>query len=233
MEEQEELWRPVVGYEELYEVSNWGRVRSQSRRGTKGGILKPTPAKNGGYLQIGLFKKGKQETCQVHQLVMQAFVGRCPDGYETDHYDWKPENNKLENLSYQPKEVNRARHSPEWLNNTAEAAKKRAQDPEWRKNNAEALKKLHQDQEWRKKVREGVKKRSQNQEWQKNHAEAVRKARSKPVDQFTLDGVFIKRWTSASEAERKLGFNNRTISACCNGRQKTAGGFIWKFAEPC
>lgn len=196
---EKETWKPVVGYEGIYEVSNWGRVRSQSRRGTKGGIMKPTPAKRGGYPQVILCKNGKREPCKVHQLVMEAFVDKCPDDCEVDHFDWNPNNNRLDNLSYQPKEVNRARHSHEWYKNTAEAAKKRAADPEWQRKNAEA----------------------------------VRKARSKPVDQFTLDGVFIKRWTSAADAERGLGVHHQKISACCNGKVKTASGFIWKFAEPC
>ena len=52
---------------------------------------------------------------------------------------------------------------------------------------------------------------------------------SKPVSQFTLDGEFIKVYPSASEASRQTGICN--IGKCCNGKQKTAGGFIWRFAE--
>lgn len=195
MENQEE-WKPVEGYEGFYEVSDLGRVKSLPRKWAKGGILKPVPKKKGGYLKVGLCKNGKQETCLVHQLVMEAFVGRCPDGYEVDHYDWNPSNNKLENLSYQPKGVNRARHSPEGLQNISEAAKK-----------------LHQDQEYLKKI-----------------AEATRKACCKPVDQFTLDGTFVKRWSSASEAARELGVYKQNISTCCQGKRHIVGGYIWRYA---
>ena len=196
MEKQEE-WKPVVGYEDFYEVSDLGRVKSLNYRNTgKEGFLKPTPAKIGGYLQVGLCKNGNQETCRVHILVMRAFVGECPAGYEVDHYDWNPMNNMLENLSYQPKGVNRARRSPEWEKNQAEAMKKLAQDPEWLKN----------------------------------HADAVRKARCKPVDQFTLDGQFIKRWPSATKAAKELGLKQPNISSYCKGRKKTIGGFKWQYA---
>ena len=41
MSAYEELWRPVVGYEGLYDVSSLGRIRSAPRQGTRGGILKP------------------------------------------------------------------------------------------------------------------------------------------------------------------------------------------------
>jgi len=50
-----------------------------------------------------------------------------------------------------------------------------------------------------------------------------------PVLQFSLDGEFIKEWVSISEAKRQLGKIN--ISACCKGRKKRAGGYIWKYKE--
>lgn len=293
MEKQEE-WRPVVGYEDFYEVSDWGRVKSLHRG--KERILKPAPDK-WGYMQVVLCRDGERETCQVHILVMQAFVGRCPAGYEIDHYDWNPSNNKLENLSYQPRGVNRARKSPEWYKKNAKQREKMYQDPEWRKNHAEATKKRSQDQEWQKNVREGAKKRAadpewrrknaeamkivhQDQEYKKKHSEAMQKLaqdpewlqnvaeanrrkaqdpewqrktaeanrkkvqdpewqrknaevarkKCKPVDQFMLDGQFVKRWSSATEAARELGVNNRTISACCKGKRKSTGGYVWKYA---
>ena len=57
------------------------------------------------------------------------------------------------------------------------------------------------------------------------------KLNGKPVLQFTLEGEFIKTYPSTMEVERQTGINNSSISACCNGKQKTAGGFIWKYAE--
>lgn len=51
---------------------------------------------------------------------------------------------------------------------------------------------------------------------------------SKPVLQFDLHNHFVKRWPSTAEAGRH-GFNQGSISNCCNGRQRTAYGFIWKY----
>ncbi len=56
------------------------------------------------------------------------------------------------------------------------------------------------------------------------------KSNSKPVSQFTLEGEFIKTYPSASEAERQIGICDSNIRACCNGKYKKAGGYIWKFA---
>lgn len=51
---------------------------------------------------------------------------------------------------------------------------------------------------------------------------------SKEVNQYTADGVFIRHWYCLSDIERELNIKVTHITACCNGRQKTAGGYIWK-----
>lgn len=58
----------------------------------------------------------------------------------------------------------------------------------------------------------------------------IAKAQSKPVYQYTKDGEFVKEWESAHEAGRN-GFQRTSISECCNGKRKSAGGFIWRFKE--
>lgn len=62
------------------------------------------------------------------------------------------------------------------------------------------------------------------------HKEKLRKSRLNPVLQFDLNGIFIKEFESIREAEISLGLKSRSnICACCNGRQKTDRGFIWKY----
>lgn len=53
---------------------------------------------------------------------------------------------------------------------------------------------------------------------------------SKQVNQYDLAGNFIKTFPSTHEIQRELGFNRGNISQCCNGKLKTANGFIWKYA---
>ena len=53
---------------------------------------------------------------------------------------------------------------------------------------------------------------------------------SKAVLQFTKNGEFIKEWPSTRQIERDLGFSQGNISECCNGKRKSAYGYIWKFA---
>jgi hypothetical protein len=56
-------------------------------------------------------------------------------------------------------------------------------------------------------------------------------SRSKPIIQADKDGNQIKQWESARLAGKTLGINATNISACCNGRLKSAGGFLWKFVQ--
>lgn len=100
-------WRPVVGYEGLYEVSNCGRVRSVSRTVKCGAkqrmvserILKPSIS-NAGYHTVGLSKNGVSATSRVHRLVAMAFVPN-PDGKsEVNHIDGNPRNNTPSNLEW-------------------------------------------------------------------------------------------------------------------------------------
>jgi hypothetical protein len=100
---QNEEWRPVVGYEGLYSISNLGRVRGEvdvcNRKYKKGRILSPRLS-NVGYYQVSLFIKGKGKTRTIHQLVAVAFIGPRPKGLYINHKDACKANNRPENLEY-------------------------------------------------------------------------------------------------------------------------------------
>lgn len=53
----------------------------------------------------------------------------------------------------------------------------------------------------------------------------------KPIIQLSLEGKFIKEWSSAVEAEKYLKIKRKNISQCITGRNKTAGGFKWLTKE--
>ena len=55
--------------------------------------------------------------------------------------------------------------------------------------------------------------------------------KSKVVLQYSLDGVFIKKWASTQEVKRQLGFNQGNISECCNGKRQTHKGYIWRYKD--
>jgi hypothetical protein len=56
--------------------------------------------------------------------------------------------------------------------------------------------------------------------------------KSKQVDQYTLDGVFLRRWDSLGAIKRELGYSPDNISRTCRGQKKTAYEFRWKYYQP-
>lgn len=95
-----EIWRPVIGFEELYSVSNIGRVRRDKRaKRTYPGRLLTQHPNNSGYMQVHLSRDG-DNVRRVHRLVAEAFIGPCPVGREVNHRDGQKENNAASNLEY-------------------------------------------------------------------------------------------------------------------------------------
>lgn len=111
-----ERWLPIVGYEGHYEVSDHGRVRSLTRAipGNRPGsvshrsgqIRKLKAQKRGGHLVVALHSSGRRRDILVHRLVLEAFVGKCPEGLEGLHWDDDPTNNHLTNLRWETRRVN-------------------------------------------------------------------------------------------------------------------------------
>ena len=104
----EEIWKDVIGYEGLYQVSNLGNVKSLPKewfsgintiRKHYGKILKKT-LNSSTYLGVNLRKNNKPKTFQVHQLVAIAFLGHKPCGHKIviDHINDNKLDNRLENL---------------------------------------------------------------------------------------------------------------------------------------
>lgn len=108
----EKIWKPIPGYEGLYEASNFGDIKSLGNNATrKEKILKVTKHVSG-YYQVGLTKNGKQKMFKVHQLVAMAFLGHQPNGYEIviNHIDHNTLNNNVDNLEL----VNNRYNATEW-----------------------------------------------------------------------------------------------------------------------
>ena len=93
---EEEIWKDVVGYEGLYQVSSLGRIKSLFRYKR---ILKPQKNIHG-YLKVGLYKNGKCKIFNIHNLVANAFIEN-PNNYKyVNHKEKKKTNNRVENLEF-------------------------------------------------------------------------------------------------------------------------------------
>lgn len=102
-----ETWRPVVGFEEYYEVSDLGRVRSLPRTWMTGfgertkpmTMMRPGPGKNG-YLTLMFKVEGRRVPRTVHSLVAEAFIGPRPPKHDVCHCNGIKTDNRAVNLRY-------------------------------------------------------------------------------------------------------------------------------------
>lgn len=91
---KQEIWKPIQGYEDLYEVSNLGRVRRTE-------LL--TFWKHNGkqpYYMVGLSKNSKSKKCLVHRLVAEAFIPNPSNLPQVNHKDGNVHNNSVDNLEW-------------------------------------------------------------------------------------------------------------------------------------
>ena len=106
---ENEVWKDIVGYEGLYQVSNLGRVKSLKRKVYAGRnrmrwqherIMSNNRTNGNGYIIVSLNKESKSETKYVHRLVAESFIEN-PNNYKyINHKDENKSNNKVSNLEW-------------------------------------------------------------------------------------------------------------------------------------
>lgn len=102
-----EIWKDIKGYEGLYQVSNFGRIKNVQRmvndwkgkRTIKEKIISLEQKKNG-YLRVNLWKENKYKRFYVHRLVAQAFLTNINDYPCVDHINGCRNDNTLSNLRW-------------------------------------------------------------------------------------------------------------------------------------
>lgn len=100
-----EIWKDILGFEGLYQVSNLGRVKSLKRPyGLKEKILKQQLVC--GYYQVHLHKNSIEKKCLVHRLVWIAFNGPIPEGLQVNHINEIKTDNSLSNLNLMTRKEN-------------------------------------------------------------------------------------------------------------------------------
>lgn len=223
MENQIEVWKPVVGWEEMYLVSNFGNLRSLDRKvggpRPEGRIIKGKLRKFlvvRGYLSVNLIdkKSGKSTRNSVHRFVAEAFIPNPENKLCVNHIDGNKQNNHISNL--------------EWCT--------------YKENSEHAirtgLKRPHKfTEEQKQKISQSGKGKINLALWQKNNKpkmveQALRASllMVKKVNQFDKSGIFVKQWDSMADACRATNATPNGITNCTKGRLKTSGGFKWALA---
>lgn len=179
----EEIWKDIKGYEGLYQISNFGNVKSLPKFRVKyhtGEIILKQQNSANGYKQINLYKNNKHRTEKIHRLVAEAFIPNPENKPEVNHIDGDKTNNYIGNLEWNTRKEN-GKHA-------------------W---NIGLFK----------------------------HYSPPPPKQKKKVNQYSLDGKFIRTWNGLVDASRELNISHDGICNCCVGRQKQCGGYIWKHAN--
>lgn len=197
---ENEIWKPIEGYEDYYEVSNRGRVKAKQRIVCRGNIRQPVRErilKAGGgalsYPTVQLFKNGKGKRCTVHRLVAEAFIPNPDNLREVDHINSIRNDNHIENLRWVSHQDNMRNPT------TMQLMRERVYD------NEESLNKRLSTR-----IRNGGKKAQ------------------KRIFQYDTKGTFIKEWESGTAVEKEMGFNRKTIVHCARNK-KYGYGYLWSF----
>lgn len=143
MNDTEELWIPLAGWEGYYEVSTMGRARSiirfgvlstGGRRGYGGGIIAPVLKVSTGYFAFNLTRRGKRKQMSAHRAVLLSFVGPPPDGHQGCHNNGIRTDNRLCNLRWDTVKNNHADkvlHGTRFASRDKRRLKRYARGCEW------------------------------------------------------------------------------------------------------
>lgn len=178
----EEIWKDIPGYEDLYQASNLGRIRSIPRKGTKTKnihIIKYNTKNSKHYCHCGLCKNGKSKTISVHRIIALTFMPNPDNLPQVNHIDGNKENNKVSNL--------------EWISNL-----------------------------------ENIK-HSYKIGLRKEQVEKLRNINKRKVNQYDLDGNFIKQWDGIIDIQNELNIANQNIIKVCQHKRNKAGGYKWEY----
>lgn len=120
------------------------------------------------------------------------------------------------------------------LNGNAFAGKTEEEMNEWKQKISEAHKGKNHCEETKQKISESHKGKKFSEESKQKMSEA-KKGENNPMSkrfiQYDKQGNIVKIWNCSYDIQRELGINHSNICLCCKGKRKTAGGFVWKYAE--
>lgn len=131
MDNYKEEWRKIQGYEDDYEVSNLGRVRSIDRishriDGTdmfRAGKVISSQDNGRGYLMVNLYKYNKGKRFYIHRLVAQAFIRNSNSFPVVDHINSVRDDNRAINLEWVSTEENNRRATKLKISNNKKDSK--------------------------------------------------------------------------------------------------------------
>jgi hypothetical protein len=232
-----EVWKPVKGYENRYEISNKGRVKTKPnnykgwlKRFNEPIIRKVGVHKKTGLTTIGLSKNGTLKTVSVHKLVAEHFTEQPSNCNLIIHKDGDNTNNTVGNLEWtNPIELRSLKIGPVYCYNWDLTLEKVwddlsdviAEHKDFRRgciiNCIRNKAKTYADKIW------------SDHELTKEEI-ALKKRELRLVYQYDMSGKLIKVWRNASAADKSSKkYHKQQITRCCRGLTKYHANSLWKF----
>lgn len=162
------------------------------------------------YLSQSRTDAGRKGAKGLHVAIWEFYNRKkVPSGYCIHHKDGNPFNNDIHNLECVSSHIHFSEHGKNnWENN--EYRKRGEKQLDEAREKATAWHKSPAGMKW-------------HQENKRNY--------SKPVTMFSRDGKRLKDFPSVMEAASEIGGCNSSIGKCAKGKQKTSGGYVWKFTD--
>lgn len=200
----QEIWKDIVGYEGLYQVSNLGRIKSLARIDTLGHKRKEhimaIRTNKRGYQAVNLFK-GKEYTHKIHRLVALAFIPNPHNYPMINHKDENPSNNCVNNLEWCDAKYN----SNYGTRNDKISKAQLGKEHPWQKGN--------------------------NNYFHTHIFKGRDNVCSKEVYQYDKNNKFIRKYDSVREASKNIGVSESMVGMVCRGIRNNAKGYIFSY-EP-
>lgn len=245
MENVNEIWNPIKNYENLYEVSNTGKVRSIDRKivdkNNKVKIIKGKLHKlyvtKSGYVATCLYKNSQPKMYRVHRLVAETFIPNPNNLPQINHIDENKENNHVNNLEWCSASENGIRKTKKGEKKVLQYDKEGNFIKEW-----ESIKKASIELNIKySTLQEAVKHNRFCSEcfWKYYSNDYPNKIEvnisifcGRPVYQYDLNGNFIKEWNKISEIVSELGCDKSGINKICREKNGyTYKGFQWRYKD--
>lgn len=195
---ENEIWKPIKGYEGYYEISNLGRVKSIERFVKQGKLnrhvsekLKSESINPYGYPTVTLCKDRRSRSYPIHRLIAEAFIPNPENKPQVDHINTNRKDYSLSNLRWVTSKEN--------------------------SNNEKTLAHCQQNT-YTKEV-------SQRSNFTKKLRKT--KTAPITVYQYSKDGNFIKEYQSSNDACRQTGISASAIRRVINDNTQSAGGYLW------
>lgn len=243
-----EIWKPIIEFEDRYEVSNFGNIKS-----IKSGInLKPAKSKKG-YLLVSLYNGISSKSKRVHRLVAEAFIPNPYNLPQVNHKDENKENNNINNLEWCDNNYNI--HYGTVIKRSKIPLMKKVLEFDLNGNFIKEWDSTHEPEAFY-----GFKKNTISKccrmikksltlhgrfwlykdEYEKDKSildYRIKKFNEKqdltpkPVIQFTKEGKYIREYPCIRDAERETGFKGGVISYSCLGKNKKVKSYIFLYKD--